>query len=54
MRKQKTHRERGKERPYGDVDIIIGMEGSDDRGEVVSQVMKEVGCESKGSGLRGG
>jgi len=39
-------RARGKERPYGDVDIIIGMEGSDVRGEVVDQVMKEVGCES--------
>jgi len=47
MRKQKTHRARGKERPYGDVDIIIGMEGSEDRVEVVNQVMKEVGCESK-------
>jgi hypothetical protein len=40
-------RARGKERPYGDVDIIVGMEGSDDRGEVVDQVMKGVGCESK-------
>ena len=47
MRKQKTHRARGKEKPYGDVDIIIGMEGSEDRVEVVNQVMKEVGCESK-------
>ena len=47
MKKQKTHRARGKEKPYGDVDIIIGMEGSEDRVEVVNQVMKEVGCESK-------
>jgi len=40
-------RARGKERPYGDVDILIGMDVSDDRGEVVEHVMKEVGCESK-------
>ena len=30
-------RARGKEKPYGDVDIIIGLEGSD-RVEVVEQV----------------
>ena len=29
------------------MDILIGMDVIDDRGEVVEQVMKEVGCESK-------
>ena len=29
------------------MDILIGMENSANRGEVVEQVMKEVGCESK-------
>ena len=39
-------RARGKEKPYGDVDIIIGLEGSD-RVEVVEQVRKEIGSESE-------
>ena len=43
--KEENNRARGKEKPYGDVDIIIGMEGKDTT-EVVELVKKEVGCKS--------
>ena len=41
--KKENNRARGKEKPYGDVDIIIGMEGNNTT-EVVELVKKEVGC----------
>ena len=41
----KNNRARGKEKPYGDVDIIIGLEGKDTT-EVVELVKKEVRCKS--------
>ena len=43
--KEENNRARGKEKPYGDVDIIIGMEGNNTT-EVVELVKKEVGCKS--------
>ena len=43
--KERNNRARGKEKPYGDVDIIIGMEGNNTT-EVVELVKKEVGCKS--------
>ena len=43
--KERNNRARGKEKPYGDVDIIIGMEGKDTT-EVVELVKKEVGSKN--------
>ena len=43
--KERNNRARGKEKPYGDVDIIIGLEGKDTT-EVVELVKKEVRCKS--------
>ena len=40
--KEENNRARGKEKPYGDVDIIIGMEGNNTT-EIVELVKKEVG-----------
>ena len=43
--KEENNRARGKEKPYGDVDIIIGMEGNNTT-EVVELVKKKVGRKS--------
>ena len=43
--KEENNRARGKEKPYGDVDIIIGMEGNNTT-EAVELVKKEVGRKS--------
>ena len=45
LTKEENNRARGKEKPYGDVDIIIGLEGKDTT-EVVELVKKEVRCKS--------
>jgi len=51
--KEEICRERGKDKPYGDVDVIIALDDGDKRVEIVEMVMNTVGLEG-GEVLRNG